>query len=196
MSMVRQLLGKWHPKWTITKFHDSDGSVAKFKADGHTAFEASVTFQDRLIAIEKFEFNGLTLTGANLLWNIFTGNVATFPFSNANTRLGVSTDTTGFFSAQTNLNPSGSATFFMQLMDAGYPTPPTTQAVFEATFDSSTANFGWQSFGLDNDATDGAGNVITSYASGVRGLLNRYVQDMGTKVFGDTWILSLVLEIT
>jgi len=196
MSGVTRLLGHWHPKWTITKFHDSDGAVAKWKAQGHTAFEASVTFQDRLVEIKKFEYNGVTQTGANLLWNLFTDIGGASPFSNANTRLGVSTDSTGFFNTQTNLNPSGLAAFYMQLMDATFPLPPTTQVVFEATFDMNTANFHWQSFGVDNDAIDGAGDVITSYSPGTIGLVNREVVDQGTKVLGDTWILSLILEVT
>ena len=196
---MRQVLGKWHPKWTVTKFHDTDDTVAKWKANGHSAFETAIVFKDKVFEIKKFEFNGLTQTGANLIWNLLINNLTTIPFNNVNARLGASADTTAFFETQTNLNPSNSSTYYMQIMDAGYPqisASPGTQLIFESTFNSTTALMEWQSFGVDNDGIDGPGTTITSYFPNTIGLLNRYVQDVGTKVAGDTWILTLVLEIT
>jgi hypothetical protein len=139
--------------------------------------------------------DGLTDSGITIMWNVLIGDNAVV-FSNANCRLGVSTDTTGFSaSTQSNLNPSGSATYFMQAIDATFPKVSGQQCSWEATFDGNTANFVWNSFGVDNDAVDGVGTTITSYDT-TRGLLNRFVSFQGIKPLGQTWILTLVIEQT
>lgn len=194
--MVTRSLGHWHPKWKVTKFHDETGIIEDWKKFGHSAEETIQAFPDEFTEVKEFEFNGLTQTGLNILWQLLIGNGATTPFNNTNARLGVSNDQTAFFNTQTNLNPTGSADFYMQLMDSGYPQVSSVDVIFEATFGSSIANQEWLSFGVDNDGVDGAGDVITSYSPTIIGLLNRYLFDIGTKVDGDIWILTLMLEIT
>lgn len=181
--------------WEIFRFKDEDGAVAAFKKAGHSATEVALRFPERLITTSEFGPNGLTDSYKPIGWSLVIGAAGQVPYSNANSRLGVSTDSTGFDHSQSNLNPSGLATFYMQLIDPTFPIIAGDQVKWEATFDGNTANFSWNSFGVDNDAIDGAGPNIASYGS-ARALMNRFVVDQGTKVLTQTWVISLVIQQT
>ena len=184
-----------NPSWKVTRFGvPKSGSFTEI-ADYKKQYGLEATkkeYEYALVNETEFAPNGLTTSGVFIMWNILIG-VNTSLFSTANARLGVSTDTTEFSSSQVNLNPSGTATFFMQAIDATFPQVNGNQCSWEATFNGSTGNFTWNSFGVDNDMADGTGNNITSYGT-TRGLLNRFVSFQGTKPLGQTWVLTLIIQ--
>lgn len=80
---------------------------------------------------------------------------------------------------QTDLQGSNK---YRQVFDA-VPTVSTNTLQAVATVGTSNANFHWQEAGLAN-ASSGAT------------LINRFVQDFGTKTSSDQWILTVVVTIT
>lgn len=191
--------GPWqNPNWKITRFGlPKSGSlteIAEFKkAHGLEATKKEYAYA--LLDSSAFAPNGLCTIGIGILWNLVIETGAPYVgFSNTDARLGVSDDTTAFTASQANLLPSGSGNMFMQVIDFGFPVIYTNQTGWEATFDGSTANQSWQSFGVDNDAADGAGSSIANYDGVHIGLLNRFVSDQGTKTTGQTWVLTLVIQ--
>jgi len=190
--------GPWrNPSWKIVRFDlPKSGSMTEISdfIRNHGLEAAKKEYAYALLPESRFAPNGLLNGGITVMWNILIGaNVVVF--SNTNCRLGVSTDNTAFTASQSNLNPSGLATFYMQVIDALFPAVSGQQCSWEATYDGSTANFHWFSFGVDNDAVDGAGSSIASYGA-TRALFNRFVSDQGTKPMGQTWVLILVIDQT
>jgi hypothetical protein len=103
-------------------------------------------------------------------------------------RIGVGTSSTAASYTQTTLvgdTGSGSTTSYFKLV-SGAPTittastPPTL--VFAATFGTAVGNFSWQEFGTDAGTADSVSNATTGGT-----FFNRGVQNMGTKVAGQTW---------
>jgi hypothetical protein len=69
-------------------------------------------------------------------------------------------------------------------MNATFPTYGTSQKItFQSDFTSAVANFAWKEFAVFNAATAGT-------------MLNRKVEDEGTKTAGQTWRLSLEITIS
>lgn len=185
-----------HPSWRITKFglpkSGSPTEVAEFKRKNGLA-ATKKEYGYCLITETPLISDPLLTVGMGILWNLVIGGGDT-PFSNTNARLGVSSDSTAFNASQTTLDTTGSGNMYMQLIDPTFPIVSGNQTSWEATFDGFTWNEDWQSFGVDNDAVDGAGNVVTSYDGLTIGLLNRLVEDEGTKPSGQTWILTLIIQ--
>jgi hypothetical protein len=195
--------GLWrNPNWKITRFDlPKSGSyteIAEYKkAHGLEATKKEYAYC--LLSESPFAPNGLTNIGIGILWNLVIETGAPYVgFAHGHARLGVSDNTTAFNAENdTNLLATGGSNMFMQVIDVSFPvisSPIPNQTSWEATFDGSTANFGWQSFGVDNDEDDGAGTVITQYDGVHIGLLNRYVTNQGTKPSGQTWILTLIIQ--
>jgi hypothetical protein len=197
--------GPWrNPSWKITRFgipkSGSYTEIAEYiKAHGLEA--AKKEYADVLLNETKFAPNGLMDNGIYMMWWLITAaGAGGVPFDYTNSRLGVSTDNTGFDASQTSLNPTGLASFFMQAMDAGYPTISGQQCSWEATFDGNTANWEWNSFGVDNDGDTADTNTQIAFYGMPNtngqyvGLLNRLVVSQGTKPSGQTWTLVLIVQ--
>ncbi len=197
-----QSLGFSNPKrstFTIARFHDPDKAIYNWKREGHSANEAMTVFRHKLIKKTTVGPNSLLNDYKPLGWAFVTGiGTPTTPFSFINSRLGVSDDASvPTDTSVTVLNPAGGATnLYMQLIDATYPQITTNSTTgdtctWEASFPTGIAEWDWTAFGVDNDATDGAGSVVTGY-DGINVLLmNRLVTDEGTKGAGQLWILTL-----
>jgi hypothetical protein len=67
-------------------------------------------------------------------------------------------------------------------MDSGFPTVAANVLTFRSTFSGSEANFAWQEWGIANAASGGT-------------LINRLVENNGTKLSGQTWIFETTLTI-
>jgi len=163
-----QTLEKLHykAKWRIEKYLAKDGKEIEEK--GIAPFE-----------VVNFEDNILVNAGINALLTLLAGGGGT-AFNNANAYLGVGDSTTAAGAAQTDLQAATNK--LRKGMNATYPTYGTAQKItFQADFTSSEANFAWQEFAVFNAAAAGT-------------MLNRKVEDQGTKTSGQTW--KLQLEIT
>lgn len=174
-------VGKAKTFWSIHRFNDPDGEVAKLARMGHPIEELVKLFPSRFIGASEFEGNVFLNEGINLIWTLVCGGSGT-PFDNANSYLGVGNGTDPEDATQTGLT---GASKLYKGMDSGYPQFGSEQkAVWRATFNGNEANFAWQEFTVANGSSDTAIN------------LNRKVSDQGTKVSGATWILTLTLKIS
>lgn len=99
-------------------------------------------------------------------------------FDNANAYIGVGDSTTAFAASQTDVQAA--ANKFRKGMNATYPQRATNVLTFQATFLEDEANFHWNEWAVFND--DLAGDM-----------LNRIVQDLGTKPDTEQWRLTVTL---
>jgi len=170
--------GKWHCKWRVEKFFDTD-------EDNISGRIPDEVFED--------EGNLLMNGGVSCLFQSLIGNgtgtaaqTLTF-FNNANAYIGVGDSTTATAATQTDLQASTNKT--RQGMVATYPqhtdgvVSGAQTITFQATFGTSSANYAWQEWGIFNGSTGGR-------------MLNRAVSSMGTKASGSTWTITATITIS
>ena len=147
------------------------------KLKGHWIIER---FDEDGKLIGKSEFDNVFLnSGINEIWKLVCGNAGT-AFTNVLTTIGVGDSTTAEDPAQTDLQAVTNKTY--KGMEATYPTSGTLQkATFQSSFGSDDANYSWQEF------------VIKNSSSSI--CLNRKVSNQGTKVSGQTWVLTVELSL-
>jgi hypothetical protein len=143
--------------------------ITKFNKGETTPYEVS-----------EFGGNLLTNAGMNHLWKIICGDAVddleTAPMLIVGTGSGAATvdDEEGDFTAGVKESAKYDS----------HPTFGTDQkATWSAEYDGDTANQAWAEFGLLTKETDGV-------------LINRKVSAQGTKVSGQTWILSLEITLS
>lgn len=157
---------------------------------------------DAGLAPEPFEIleregNLLMYGGASVLWEALIGNGTTTAgqaltfFNNTQAAIGVGNSTTAAVATQTNLQGTASpADRIRKGMDATYPQHSdgvvlaAADIIFRATFGTTEANFTWNEWGIFNSATDGTGRM-----------LNRKVENLGTKTSAATWTLTITLTL-
>mgnify|MGYP001344808359 CR=1 FL=1 len=115
-----------------------------------------------------------TLTGS-LLADAIIGGAGYTKYNNANAYIGVGNGTTAFSAAQTDLQ-GGSKT--RKGMDASYPQRTDNTVTWIATYATGDANYAWEEWGLFNAAAGGQ-------------MLNRKVENLGTKTSSATWQLAV-----
>lgn len=131
--------------------------------------------------ISEIDFNCLLNEGINLIWSLLCGGAGT-PFNAANSYLGVGDSNTAADPSQTALLAATNKLY--KGMDTGWPVFGTSQAaIWKATFLSAEANFAWNEFTVANGSSGAAVN------------LNRKVSTEGTKIAGQTWELTLVVDL-
>lgn len=111
---------------------------------------------------------------------------ATTSFANANAYIGVGNSATAFAATQTDLL----GTALKKAMVVGYPTRSGAALTFRSTFGTSEANFTWNEWGVFNGS--GAG---TAGPTGVV-MLNRKVENLGTKTSAEAWQLTVTVTPT
>jgi len=129
----------------------------------------------------EFDNNGLANTGIDELWTLVGGTGAT-QFDNTNAYIGVGDDNTAFAAGQTDLQAVTNK--LRQGMEATYPTYGSSQKItFKSSFGGSDANWHWEEFGVFNASSSGV-------------MLNRKVEDEGTKTSGQTWVVTLEITLS
>lgn len=103
------------------------------------------------------------------------------PFNAANSRIGIGDSNTAFAATQTDLQAATNK--IRKVMDAGFPTRTGNVLVFKSTLGPTEANFAWKEWGIFNAATGGT-------------MLNRMVEDNGTKSSGQTWIFQTTVTLS
>ena len=132
-------------------------------------------------SFEKIEFDGNVLCneGINELLTILGSSATGTKYDNTNAYLIVGTGSGAATSSDTESTFTAGV---LEGMEATYPTYGTDQKItWKSSFDGDTANQDWEEFGVLNAASSGE-------------LLNRKVEDEGTKTLGQVW--DLELEIT
>lgn len=166
----------WRPVWTIYKFHDPSGRIARLFAAGVRMSELRRRYRRQYRGLKRIKGNLLLNEGINAAWNLICGAGGT-AFNNANSYIGVGDSNTAASASQTGLQASSNKLY--KAMDTSYPTSGSSQqAVWRSTFGSSDANWAWNEITVANGNSDSATN------------LNRLVQSMGTKASGDLQYIS------
>ncbi|MGI5161380.1 hypothetical protein [Microbispora sp. CA-102843] len=160
-------IGRWRCRWTLSKYHGSDTSAEPYEV------------------IER-EGNLMMFGGASALWHRLTGGSTVAAFDTTNARLAVGDGTASPTDA--TLQDLQGTNKLRKVMDSGFPqhtdgTATTNASVtFQATFAQADANFAWQEWGLFNAASSGR-------------MLNRKVENLGTKSSAASWVLKVVLSL-
>ena len=155
--------GQWKCQWLLTKY-DKSGLIEGTEAGAG---------------------NLLMSAGVTSLFTLLTGGAGTV-FNAANSYIGVGDSATASAATQTDLQATSNKT--RVVMDTGFPKVGVAggllanQVQFQATFNTSTANYVWNEFGVFNASTAGT-------------MLNRAVSALGTKATG-SWTLQVLISIS
>jgi hypothetical protein len=145
-------------------------------------------------SVQEHVGNLLMGGGVSCMWQTLIGNgtvtagQALTYFSNAQAAVGVGDSSTAAAVTQTDLQ---AATNKLRVaMDATFPThtdgtgAANQTITFKGTFTTGQANFSWQEVGIFNSTTAGTGRM-----------LNRLVQNFGTKASG-SWAMQMAITIS
>lgn len=121
----------------------------------------------------------LTISSYQLADAIIGGTTYT-KFNNANAHIAVGDSTTAEAAGQTDLQASTNK--LRKPMDSTYPQRTNNVLTFRATFGTSDANFAWNEWAIANASSSGQ-------------ILNRKVQDIGTKGSSSTWQATATITI-
>ncbi|MPZ36681.1 MAG: hypothetical protein GEU95_01240 [Rhizobiales bacterium] len=122
----------------------------------------------------------LTNAGRDYLAQAAINDSPTF-FDNANARIAVGDSNAAFAVGQIDLQAV--ANKIRKGMEASYPQRAANVLTFRSVYADSEANFVWNEWGVFNDA-----------AAGV--MLNRKVENLGTKTSAAVWQLTVTLTVT
>lgn len=120
----------------------------------------------------------LTNTALVVIADALIGGGEFNPFNAQHAHLGVGNGTQGFAPNQTDLQGTSK---IRKPMDGGFPTRNGNILTFRATYGTSEANFDWREWGIFNAASGGQ-------------MLNRKVENLGTKTSTATWQFTVDLE--
>lgn len=169
---------------TVEKRTDEyDRLVDSLVADGIGLSEAHEHAKAKIAPYEIVEgdYNALVDVGIILLLDAMIGTAIT-AFSNANARLGVGDSATAWGTGQTDLQAG--ANKLRKAMNATYPLGTGTKTItFRSDFTTGEANWVWNEWAIFNAA------------SGATSMLNRKVENLGTKASG-TWTLTVTFTLT
>ncbi|MFN3656839.1 MAG: hypothetical protein ACK4UO_06265 [Pseudolabrys sp.] len=121
----------------------------------------------------------LTEAGRDFIASAIINDSPTF-FTNANARLGAGDSTAAFDAADTDLQAASNK--LRKAMEATYPQRTGNVLTFRSLFGTSEGNFNWNEWGLFNA---GSGGVM----------LNRKVENLGTKASTQSWQLTVDLTV-
>jgi len=136
----------------------------------------------------------LTDVGAEAIASAIIGDGDVTLFNAANAAIGVGDDDTAFAADQTELEAEASSapgSSLRKAMDSGYPLRDPdddgsdNKIRFKATFGTAEGNFHWEEWGIFNDDTEGAGEMLC-----------RVVEDLGTKPGTDSWIFTIDVTVS
>jgi hypothetical protein len=130
--------------------------------------------------VEHIDGNLLVTAGITALLNLLIGAGGT-AFNNANSYLGVGDSTTAAAIGQTDLQAATNK--MRKAMDATYPQVASNVVTFRSTFATGDANYSLQEVACFNAAAAGT-------------MLNRKVQDLGTKTSASTLVLTLTITLS
>lgn len=131
-----------------------------------------------------------TNAGIGLMEDALIGVGGLVLLTNLNARIGVG-DGNGSVPTPTATDTNLTATTnkWFQAMAASYPSRAGQTVTFQAVYGTSTANFPWNEWGIDNG---GAGAGTSSNAVGPV-LFNHKGVSLGTKASGSTWTFTVTI---
>lgn len=112
-------------------------------------------------------------------------------FINGNAAIGVGNSTTTFSVSDTDLKASTYGTNKDKRgMESGYPTLSTNTLIFRSIFGLTDGNFDWNEWGIFNFTAENA-----PVASSGQYMINRSVEDLGTKANTQSWQFTVELVV-
>lgn len=123
---------------------------------------------------------GLLALTAPMSADALIGGSTYTKFNNANAYIAVGDSTTAFSSAQTDLQGTNKT---RKAMDATFPTRASAAMTFQSTFATADANYTWNEWGVAN-------------ASAAGNMMNRKVENLGTKTSSATWQFSVTITLS
>ena len=150
------------------------------KIKWHIKWQIEKAKDNVVYAIETFEENLLVNTGIGLLEDLLIGAGGTV-FNNTNSHIGVGDSTTAAAASQTDLQAATNK--LRKAMEATFPSRAAQTLSFKSVFGTADANFAWEEFGIFNAAAAGT-------------MLNRKVENKGTKASGETWTITVTVTIS
>lgn len=183
----------WHTRWVFEKYRVTEKGL-------HVPDNC---LADAMVHLDKYdevvvEGNVLVYGGASVLFDRLTESSPTIGvFDQSNTMIGVGTSSTAADPSQTALqatNDSSNRHFIAQETSFPAHTDGTSSSAasiqFKSSFGTSAANFTWREFGVGR-GTAGAGGT-GSFSR----MLNRKVQNIGTKTSADTWVPTVTCTLS
>jgi len=161
--------GKFHTVFTIERFKGN-----------YKSREEALKAEGKPYKTTKFRKNVLLNEGIQAMLDMIAGLATITAWDNTNARVGVGDGTIAEDPAQTGLQGTNQA---FASMDAGYPSRTDQTVSWRGTFGGTEANFAWEEFTVDN------GSVALQN-------LNRKVSSQGTKVSGQTWVLTIDITLS
>jgi len=122
---------------------------------------------------------GLSNVGRDFIAQAIINDGSPTFFDNANAYIGVGNGTTAFEKTQTDLVGANKV---RKKVDADYPIRSANAIDFRATYGANDANFDWEEWGVFNASTGGV-------------MLNRKVENLGTKASGSIWVLTVTITV-
>jgi hypothetical protein len=172
----------WKAKWRIDKFKDPKGEIASALQVGMPVAKAISLYAKAFICTEEFEANIALNEGLQELIDVICGLGTPTKWDNTNARLGVGDSNAAENATHTGLQAATNKTY--KAMDTSYPARTNQTAEWRATFASGDANYAWEEYTVVNASTDTGKN------------LNRKISSKGTKVSGETWVLSVQVSFS
>ena len=172
---IKERIG-FKTEWRIDKFKDPNNLTAEALSKGISSEEAIALAGKNFLGSEVFKGNLGLNEGLAELIDVICGLGTPTKWDNSNARLGVGDSSTTADPSQTSLQGTNKT---FKAMDSGYPQRSSQTAEWRSTFGSGDANYAWNEFTVVNAADDTGKN------------LNRKVESKGTKVSGETWVLSV-----
>jgi hypothetical protein len=172
----------WKAKWQIDKFKDPKGEIASALQAGMPVAKAISLYAQAFICTEKFEANIALNEGLQALIGLIAGIGSETAWNNASAYLGVGDSNAAENATHTGLQAATNKLW--KAMDATYPQRTNQMCDWRATFGSADANYAWEEYTVVNASSDTGKN------------LNRKISSKGTKVAGETWVLSVQVSFS
>lgn len=132
----------------------------------------------------------LHITGRNIITQLLLGETVTPLLATTGAVLWVASGTCEHDSSDNGLNNQTAATSAPATMEAGYPIRLVNQMTFRGIWGTDCANFNWWEWGVQNATT----SVTTT--AGDKFMLQRKVEDLGTKTSAQQWQLTVDITVT
>jgi hypothetical protein len=184
---------KWWPRVTVQKWNpETVREITAFLGHEPNSMEL-MALTGAPDEITEGEGNALTTAGLQRVTSLITSNTPK-PFSNTYGMAGVGDSSAAFAVGQTTLQ----GTSFYVGLNASMPVQPTVAGAISATadFSGTQANYIWNEWCWAIATTTPVANATFATATTGGVMLNRAIQNLGTKASGAVWTLSAQVTIT
>lgn len=195
--MVQTDSMKWWPRVQVQKWNpETVREITAILGHEPNSFEL-MAFTGAPDEVTESEGNALVTAGLQRITSLITSNTPK-PFSNTYGMAGVGDSSASFSAAHTALQGTAGTGQYYVGLNASMPVQPTVGGAISATadFGGSVANYTWNEWcwAIATTGPIAGSSFSTATTGGV--MLNRAIQNLGTKANGAVWTLSAQVTIT